>query len=91
LIGGEASETSCASTNNHREVAEVTLPDWICEVDTAQQLDAEIRGIAALENIGKGNELYGTLTVKYSEESVKTASLVPWLENRGIAVVWHKL
>ena len=67
------------------------MPDWICEVDTADQLDTEIRKIAALENVGRGDQIHGTFTVKYSDESVKNASLVPWLESKGVAIVWRKL
>lgn len=37
------------------------MPDWICEVDTKEQLDTEIRKIAALENVGRGDEIYGTV------------------------------
>ncbi len=66
------------------------MPEWICEVDTAEQLDSEIRKIAALENVGRGDEIYGTFTVQYSDEVVKRASLVPWLENRGVAIVWRE-
>jgi len=66
------------------------MPNWICEVDTAAQLDTEIGNIAALEDVGRGDEIHGTFTVKYSDESVKKASLVSWLENRGVAVIWHK-
>jgi hypothetical protein len=67
------------------------MPDWICGVDTADQLDTEIRNTAALESIGRGDEIHGTFTVQYSDEAVKNASLVPWLENKGVAVVWQKL
>jgi hypothetical protein len=67
------------------------MPNWICEVDTASQLDTEIRNIAALENVGRGDEIHGTFTVKYSDESVKKASLVPWLQSKGVAVVWQKV
>ncbi|MFY9742616.1 MAG: hypothetical protein WA252_10130 [Candidatus Sulfotelmatobacter sp.] len=67
------------------------MPNWICEVDTPAQLDAEIRNITALDEINRGDEIYGTFTVKYSDESVKSASLVSWLENKGVAVIWEKL
>ncbi len=66
------------------------MPNWVCEVDTADQLDGEIRNIAALENVGRGDEIHGTFTVKYFDESVKKAPLVSWLENKGVAVVWVK-
>jgi hypothetical protein len=66
------------------------MPDWVCEVDTAAQLDAEIRNIAALENVGRGDEIHGTFTVRYSDESVKKASLVSWLESKEVVVVWKK-
>ena len=67
------------------------MPNWICEVDTADQLDTEIRKIAALEHVGRGDEIHGTFTVQYSDESVRKAALVPWLENKGVAVMWQKL
>ena len=66
------------------------MPDWTCEVDNKDQLDAEIRKIAALANLGRGDEIYGSMTVYYSDESVKEASLVPWLQDRGVVINWRK-
>jgi hypothetical protein len=66
------------------------LPEWNCEVGTKEQLDSEIRKIAALEDVGRGDEIHGTFTVRYLDESVKDASLVSWLENRGVGIVWQK-
>jgi hypothetical protein len=66
------------------------MPEWVCEVDNKDQLDNEIRKIAALENVGRGDEIYGSMTVHYSDEAVKGASLIPWLQARGVAIRWHK-
>lgn len=67
------------------------MPEWVFNVKTAAELDNEIRSnIAALDNLGRGDEIYGTLYVDYSGESVKRASLIPWLERRGVSVVWRK-
>jgi len=61
-----------------------------CNVNTAAELDAEIRDILALDQIQRGDEISGTLNVDYSDESVKSASLVSVLENRGVTVRWRK-
>ena len=66
------------------------MADWLCKVTTANELDAEIRNIAALEMVGKGDEIYGTLHVTYSDEAVKQASLIPWLKSKGVAIEWTK-
>lgn len=65
------------------------MPEWFCTPKDAAELDSKIRDIAALENVGRGDEIYGTLHVEYSDESVKQASLIPWLENRGVRIVWR--
>jgi len=62
-----------------------------CVVKTAAELDAEIRDIFALDVIGRGDEIGGTLHVNYSDESVKQASLVSTLESRGVTIVWRKI
>ena len=61
-----------------------------CDVKTAAELDAEIRDILALDEIQRGDEISGTLYVHYSDESVKSASLVPVLENRGVTIEWRR-
>ena len=59
-----------------------------CDVGTSAELDAEIRDIFALDMVGRGDEICGTLHVVYSDESVKRATLVPELESRGVAIEW---
>ena len=60
------------------------------EVNSAAELDAEIRDIFALDSVNRGDEISGTLTVVYSDESVKKATLLPALQRRGVEVSWHK-
>lgn len=62
-----------------------------CNVSSAAQLDAEIRDIFFLDSVGRGDEIAGILNVYYSDESVKTASLISTLEARGVEVIWHKI
>jgi hypothetical protein len=66
------------------------LDNRVCEVNTAAELDAVIRDILALDHVDRGDEISGTLHVRYSDESVKQARLVPQLESRGVAIAWHK-
>lgn len=66
------------------------LDKRLCEVATAAELDKEIREIFALDNIGRGDEISGILNVRYTDESVKIASLIPRLESRGVEIIWHK-
>ena len=66
-----------------------SMPDWYCSVKTAAELDTEIRKIAYLEHLGRGDEIKGALFVEYSDEDVKNANLIGWLENRGVAIVWR--
>ena len=61
-----------------------------CNVNTAAELDAEIRDILALDEIQRGDEISGRLYVDYSDESVKSASLVSVLEERGVTIIWRK-
>lgn len=61
-----------------------------CHVKTAAELDAEIREIFALDKVGRGEEIGGTLYVHYSHESVKEAELIPLLEKRGVQIAWRK-
>jgi hypothetical protein len=65
--------------------------DNFCEAKTAADVDTKIREIYALHLVGRGDEIDGgVLHVDYSDECVKRASLIPWLESRGVTVVWHK-
>ena len=61
-----------------------------CEVKTAEELDTEIRDIFALDLMGEGHQICGTLYIHYSDDAVKKASLVRQLEERGVAIVWQK-
>jgi len=61
-----------------------------CSVGTAGELDAEIRDIFALDLVGRGDEIGGTLYVDYADESVKQATLIPLLESRGVVIEWRK-
>jgi hypothetical protein len=66
------------------------LDKRLCRVSSAEELDSEIREIFALDAIGRGDEISGSLNVYYSDESAKSASLIRALEGRGVSVVWHK-
>ena len=67
------------------------MAEWHFQANTANELDQQIRNeIAALENLGKGDEIHGTLHVTYSDEAVKKASLIPWLNSRDVAIKWNK-
>jgi hypothetical protein len=67
------------------------MADWHFEVTSAAELDQKIRGeILALDNLGRGDEMHGTVHVTYSDDGVKLAGLLPLLEARGIAFTWHK-
>ncbi len=61
-----------------------------CNVNTAGELDHEIRDIFALDLAGRDDEISGTLHVYFSDDSVKQASLLPHLLARGVQVEWHK-
>lgn len=54
-----------------------------CNVKTSGDLDREIRDIFALDLVGRGDEICGTLHVHYENEEVKKAPLVPALEAKG--------
>jgi hypothetical protein len=67
------------------------MPDWHFDVNTKDDLDLKIRTeILALENVGRADEIYGTVHVAYSDDSVTRASLVSYLEARGIEFEWNK-
>ena len=61
-----------------------------CNVNTADELDCEIKDIFALDNLGRGEMIGGTLHVYYSDESVMRATLLSALKGRGVHVEWHK-
>jgi hypothetical protein len=61
-----------------------------CNVSSAEELDAQIRDIFALDMVGRGDEISGTLHVYYTDDSVRNAAQVPTLENRGVFVEWHR-
>jgi hypothetical protein len=51
----------------------------------------KIRGeILALDLLGRGDGIYGTVRVTYSDEGAKRASLASLLEARGVAFSWEK-
>jgi len=68
------------------------MPDWHFDVTSKDDLDLKIRAeILGLDIIGRGDEIYGTVHVTYSDENVKKASLVHYLEGRGVEFEWkHK-
>jgi len=66
------------------------LDGRVCDVSSAEELDNEIRDILALDRVGRGDEICGTLHVHYSDESVKKATLIPPLEARGVGIQWHR-
>jgi hypothetical protein len=66
------------------------LDDRTCEVATAEELDADVRDIFYLDEVGRGDEICGTLNVVYSHESVKDSTLISLLERRGVAITWRK-
>ena len=54
-------------------------------------LDVKLRNeIFALDNLGRGDEVYGTVSVVYSDENAKTSSLVAQLEARGVVFTWSE-
>lgn len=66
--------------------------DRFCEVSTPEELDIEIRSIAALKDYGRVDQITsGIFYVQYSDESVKLASQIPWLTNHGITIEWKKV
>jgi hypothetical protein len=67
------------------------MSEWTCNVKSAAELDSKIREIWALENVGRGDEIHGALYVEFSDDSVKEAHLIPWLERRGVTVVWRRI
>ncbi len=68
------------------------MPTWKFTARTAAELDQQLRvNVLALDNLGRSDEVYGTIEVTYSEDTVKTASLVSKLEQRGMVFRWKKI
>ena len=67
------------------------MPAWSFNVENAAELDVKLRNeIFALDNLGRGDEVYGTVSVVYSDENAKTSSLVAQLEARGVVFTWSE-
>jgi hypothetical protein len=62
-----------------------------CTVKTAAELDAEVRDILALEMVGRGDEISGTLYVDFEDEAVKDSTSIAQLTARGVDIVWRKI
>jgi hypothetical protein len=67
------------------------LDSRVCKVKTPEELNIEIKDIMALDLLGEGHQICGTLNVQYTDESVKTASQLFLLEERGVAINWIRL
>ncbi len=64
---------------------------WHFDVKDTAELDSKIRGeILALDLLGRGDEIHGTVHVTYSDESAKRASLAGLLEARCVAFSCEK-
>ena len=67
------------------------MPDWYFDVNSAAELDGKLREILFLDNVGRGDEIYGTVHISYSDRGVELASLISVLEARGVSFSWeHK-
>jgi hypothetical protein len=70
------------------------MPNWTFDVTSApnqrEQLDSELRNILALDNLDRGDEIYGTVAVTYSNDDAERASLVAVLKGRGVVFSWTK-
>ena len=63
--------------------------DLTNSADQRQELDSKLRGeILALDNVGRGDEIHGSIEVIYSDDRVKGCSLIGLLEERGVAFSW---
>jgi hypothetical protein len=71
----------------------MALDNRPCKVNTAAELDNEIREIFALDDkFGRGDEISGTLHVYYTDESVKSAQNIRLLEEKyGVQIEWHEV
>ncbi len=58
-------------------------------VKNVAELNQKIREILSLEQQGRGDEICGTLRVYYSDDFVRQASHLRYLEDRGIAIEWR--
>jgi hypothetical protein len=67
------------------------MPAWSFNVENAAELDVKLRNeIFALDNLDRGNEVYGSISVIYSDDDAKMSSLVAQLEARGVIFIWSK-
>lgn len=55
-----------------------------------RELDSELRNILALDSVGRGDEIHGTVQVIYSEDDAMRASLIGSLEARGVTFSWNR-
>lgn len=66
------------------------MPLWKFEANNPEDLNQLLRSeVLALDNLGRGDEIHGTIVVSFSDQRVRTASLVPVLEARGVAFRWE--
>ena len=66
------------------------MPLWKFEASSPEDLDRRLRSeVLALDNLGRGDEIHGTIVVSFSDERVTSASLVPLLEARGVTFHWE--
>ena len=67
------------------------MAEWCFDVANAAELDMKPRGdVFALDNLVRGDEIHGRISVTCPANLVKTSSLVSQLEARGIEFVWLK-
>jgi len=70
------------------------MPNWTFDLSSApnerQQLDSELRNILAMDNLGRGEEIYGSVAITYSNDDAKRASLIGVLEGRGVVFSWTR-
>lgn len=67
------------------------LDKRFCKVHTPAELDAEIRDLFALSLMGREDAMPKTLNVRYTDESVKQATSIGFLQSKGIRIVWQKI
>lgn len=66
------------------------MPGWTFDVATAADLESRLRNeIFALDNLGRGDEINGTVTVDCPDQSARTSILVAQLESRGVVFLWR--
>jgi hypothetical protein len=73
------------------ENGETQMPAWSFDVENAADLNIKLRNeIFALDNLGRSDEIHGTVSVVCSDDDAKTSSLVAQLEARGVVFIWSK-